>query len=106
MNPMNPINSTDATQGQALRTRVETRKHELEAARDKLAVGASGRDDVDRALSAIAGLLTGDLDHIPSVVSAQLSQWLETNKHLAETAPSPKAEAVPSPKADDPPQTN
>jgi hypothetical protein len=85
---MNEINSTDATQGQGLRARVETRKYELEAAIAKLPPGPE-RLDLERAIGTIEGLLTGDLEHIPSVVSAQLNQWLETNKHLAQYPASP-----------------
>jgi hypothetical protein len=85
---MKPINSTDATQGQGLRARVETRKHELEAAMSKLPLGPE-RVDIERAIGAIEGLLTGDLDNIPAVVGAQLSQWLEANKHLAEHPAAP-----------------
>lgn len=81
---MNDINSTDATQGQVLRVRVEVRKRELEAAMAKLSPGPE-RLELERAISTITGLLTGDLDDVPSVVAAQLDQWLEANKHLAET---------------------
>ena len=80
---MSDHNSTDATQGQALRVRVETRKRELEAAMSKLPPGPE-RLDLERALGTIVGLLTGDLDNVPNVVAAQLSQWLEANQHLAE----------------------
>ncbi|HTJ44628.1 MAG TPA: hypothetical protein VL463_21130 [Kofleriaceae bacterium] len=91
---MNEINSTDATQGQGLRARVEIRKHELQAEMDKLPPGAP-RLDLERAIGTLDGLLTGDLDNIPPVVAAQLSQWLEANKHLAEhPAAAPPAEAI------------
>ena len=96
---MNEINSTDATQGQGLRTRVETRKHELEVAMAKLPVGPE-RIDLERAIGTIEGLLTGDLDNIPPVVSAQLSQWLEANKHLAEHPAPPAPPPPPKPIAE------
>jgi hypothetical protein len=86
---MGDINTTDATRGMGLRSRVETRKHELESAIAKLKVGDHGRDDVERALNSIDGLLTGNLDDIPGVVAAELSRWLEANKHIAELAIEP-----------------
>jgi len=78
---MKDINSTDATQ--SLRVRVETRARELEAVVVRMAPG-DARLDVERALDAIDRLLTGYLDAIPSIVSMQLGEWLEHNKHLAE----------------------
>jgi hypothetical protein len=77
-------NSTDATIGQSLRTRVETRKAELEAAITNDALDTRTRLDLELALSEVQGLLTGDLDHIPKVVAAELSTWLEAAKHLDE----------------------
>ena len=84
---MSQPNAPDATRGQGLRSRVETRKRELQAVLAGVGIDAHRRADVEGALSAIEGLLTGDLDAIPNVVAAQLNYWLETNKHLAEPAP-------------------
>jgi hypothetical protein len=77
-------NTTDATRGQSLRARVEARKQELEVALAKLDRDDRGRPDIENALNAVSGLLTGDLDQIPRVVAAELSTWLEANKHLNE----------------------
>ncbi len=77
-------NSTDATMGQSLRARVETRKQELETALGELPEGNHTRQDIEAALSQVSGLMTGDLDNIPQVVAADMSRWLEASKHLDE----------------------
>ena len=77
-------NTTDATTGKSLRSRVEIRKAELETALAKATTDDRTRGDLELALSQVAGLLTGDLDRIPHVVAAELSAWLEANKHLDE----------------------
>lgn len=77
-------NTTEAMRGQSLRARVEARKLELEAALAKLGPEDRARDDIENALNEVSGLLTGDLDHIPRVVAAELSTWLEANKHVNE----------------------
>jgi hypothetical protein len=79
-------NSTDATRGSNLRTRVETRMQELELALTTLAPTDPVRADIAAALDGVRGLLTGNLDEIPHVVSVDLSRWLETHKHLNERA--------------------
>jgi len=71
----------------SLRLRVQARKTELEADLAKLDPGDRARGDVESALSQVEGLLTGDLDHIPMVVAAELSKWLETSKYLGEQRP-------------------
>lgn len=72
--------------GQGLRALVEARRRELELELlDVKNAGASGADtraDIEAALSALEGLMTGNLDQIPPVVAAELSQWLETSKYL------------------------
>jgi hypothetical protein len=80
----NEPNTTDATRGQGLRARVEARKQELEVALAKLGRDERGRADLEHALNEVSGLLTGDLDQIPRVVAAELSTWLEANKHVDE----------------------
>jgi hypothetical protein len=87
-------NTTDATVGQSLRARVEARKAEIEAAiatpttdARTPTTDARTRGDLEKALGQLTGLLTGDLDHIPRVVAAELSRWLEANKHLDEHHP-------------------
>ena len=85
--PKTPIknqNSTDATAGHSLRARVEMRKAELSAALADPATDELTRVDLEIALAEVEGLLTGNLDHIPKVVSAELSTWLEANKHVDE----------------------
>ena len=88
-------NTTDATRGQLLKTRVQTRRRELQIAASRLPPTHHTRQDIEAALAAVAGLLTGDLEHIPQTVAADLSQWLERNKYLGEQhgpAPTPAAE--------------
>ena len=80
-------NTTDATRGSSLRIRVETRKQELELALAKLDPGDRARPDIELALNEISGLLTGNLDQIPHVVSTGLNTWLEANKHVNERHP-------------------
>jgi hypothetical protein len=79
-----PENTTDATRGSNLRSRVETRMHELELALSTLQPTDRARPDIEIALNGVRGLLTGDLDQIPYVVAAELSNWLEVNKHINE----------------------
>ncbi len=70
--------------GQGLRIACEKRRAELEQSLEFLGKdGSAGtRKDIEEALVSLSGLLTGDLDHIPSMVSEQLSRWLELNKYL------------------------
>jgi hypothetical protein len=77
-------NTTETMRGQSLRARVETRKQELEAALATLDLDDRARPDIENALNEVSGLLTGDLDHIPRVVAAELSTWLESNKYVNE----------------------
>jgi hypothetical protein len=79
-----PENTTDATRGSSLRSRVETRMQELELALSTLEPADRSRPDIEIALNGVRGLLTGDLDQIPYVVAAELSNWLEVNKHINE----------------------
>ena len=81
------VNPVDATVGQPMLARVTTRKQELEAALEALpAEDVRARSDIELALTTINELLTGDLEHIPAVVVADMNRWLERNKHLAEQA--------------------
>jgi hypothetical protein len=81
------VNSSDATMGQPIVARVMARKHELEAALEALpAEDLRARGDIELALTSIGELLTGDLTNVPQVVTADMSRWLEANKHLAERA--------------------
>ncbi|MBL0216702.1 MAG: hypothetical protein IPQ07_22820 [Myxococcales bacterium] len=77
-------NTTDATIGLSLRMRVEARKAEIEAAIASTTLDARTRRDLESALGAVDGLLTGDLDRIPKVVAIELNTWLEASKHLDE----------------------
>ena len=76
------INAVDATRGQSLRLRVAAHKEALEKSLAKLVPNDRSRRDIEAALSEVQGLLTGDLDHIPKVVAAELSRWLETTKNI------------------------
>jgi hypothetical protein len=81
------VNSVDATVGQPIVDRVMARKYELEAVLASLDVqDARERGDLELALSTIGELLTGDLEHVPSVVTRNMNRWLEATKHLGETA--------------------
>jgi hypothetical protein len=81
------VNSSDATTGQPIVARVMARKQELAALLAGLpADDIRTRGDIDLALSTVEELLTGDLANVPPVVSAELSRWLERNKHIAESA--------------------
>ncbi len=85
--PARRENSTDATRGEPLVQRAQTRQRELAV---RLALlpeeDVRGRTDIETALSTVAGLLTGDLDQISNMTAQALDRWLEANKHLAETA--------------------
>ena len=81
---MDETNTTEAMRGQSLRARVEARKQELEAALATLGPDDRARPDIENALNNVSGLLTGDLDHLPRVVAAELSTWLEANKYVNE----------------------
>jgi hypothetical protein len=88
-------NTTDATTGQSLRSRVETRKAELEAAITNPTLDERTLRDLETALGEVQGLLTGDLDRIPKVVASELNTWLEANKHLDEHHLAAPREATP-----------
>jgi len=68
----------------SLRALCETRQGELKEALGRLAADGSQRtrDDIQLALDALDGLLTGNLDRIPPVVAAQLSKWIASSKYL------------------------
>ena len=84
---MTHMNSSDATTGQPMVVRVQARKAELEARLTTLREDdLQTRSDIDLALATIGELLTGDLAHVPPVVSADMNRWLERNKHVAESA--------------------
>jgi hypothetical protein len=96
--PLHHVNSVDATVGQPIVARVMARKHELEALVSRLPDDAlRARADIDLALNTINELLTGDLAQVPAVVVADMSRWLETNKHLAESAVEPVIDAITAP---------
>jgi hypothetical protein len=71
---------------QPIVARVKARKLELEQALAALPEDQlRERGDLGLALSTIDALLTGDLAHVPAVVCADMSRWLERNKHLVTT---------------------
>ncbi len=65
-----------------LKLRVLEHKRSLEEALGRLDPTDRSRRDIEAALSQVQGLLTGDLDHIPHVVAAELSRWLEATKYI------------------------
>jgi hypothetical protein len=78
-------NSTDATRGQPLWSRVLARKNELEDALADLGPhDGSERSAIETALSTVYLLMTGDLAHPSDVVARGLSDWLERHKYLAQ----------------------
>jgi hypothetical protein len=84
----------------SLREQCEARQKELRAAVDRLDDdGSRTRRDIEAALGALDELLTGNLDHIPPVVAAQMSKWLESSKYLGvkETREETRERAAPSP---------
>jgi hypothetical protein len=84
------INSVDASIGQPIVARVMARKLELEALLAGLAPGQpTVANDITMTLTAINELLSGDLEHVPAVVVADMNRWLERGKHLAESALTP-----------------
>jgi hypothetical protein len=68
----------------SLRTLCETRQEELKAALASMGDEAQPqtRQDIQSALDALDGLLTGNLDQIPPVVALQLTKWIESSKYL------------------------
>ena len=68
----------------SLRALCETRQAELKEVLGRLAADGAPqtRHDIEVALDALEGLLTGNLDQIPPVVSAQLSKWIASSKYL------------------------
>lgn len=54
-------------------------------------------DEINMALNTIDGLLTGDLINVPEVVAAEMSRWLEANKHVAQSAVEHASETITSP---------
>jgi|GEM_PF-1807208 len=84
-------NSTDATRGEPLALRANTRKLELEKALEKLPTFESReRTDIETALGALKELMTGDVQHLSDTTAASINRWLESVKHLAEKTPTPK----------------
>lgn len=97
----NPIeratNSTEDLRGQPLAVRVEARVAELEHA--LAALGADEtlmRREIEQALAAVGSLTTGDISHPPDAVAAQLSAWLERNRHLGLVAEPARPEPAPA----------
>ena len=81
------MNSTDATVGQPIIERVQTRQRELSKVLATLPPeNGTLRSEIQLALDTVAGLLPADPTDVPSVVMRSLSVWLEENKYLAENA--------------------
>jgi hypothetical protein len=89
------VNSVDATMGQPIVARVMARKLELETILAAMPESnLLARSNIELALGTINVLLTGDLTKVPAVVVADMSKWLEHNKHLAESAVDPSIAPV------------
>lgn len=66
-----------------LRAQCEARRAELEEALRHLDGGSeTTRRDIEVAIDALNGLLTGNLDQIPPIVAGQLSKWIASSKYL------------------------
>jgi hypothetical protein len=81
----------------SLRVLCETRQAELKDVLEGLPADASPqtRRDIEIALDALGGLLTGNLDQIPPVVAVQLSKWIGSSKYLGAREARDRAEARP-----------
>lgn len=67
----------------SLKAQCEARKVELEEALRHLNGGSeTTRRDIEVAIDALNGLLTGNLDQIPPMVAGQLSKWIASSKYL------------------------
>jgi len=85
--PKQHQNSTDATRGEPLAERAQQRRAELATALEKIPPEQiRARNDIELALATVDGLLTGDASHLTDATAADISRWLELNKHLAEQA--------------------
>ncbi len=81
------MNSTDATIGQPIIQRVQTRHRELSNILATLPPeNDTVRSAIQLALDTVAGLIPGDLSTVPSTVMGDLNQWLEDNKYLGQSA--------------------
>lgn len=84
------VNSTDATEGQPLAVRARARRAELQAALAKTSADDDRtRGDLERALTTIGELLTGDTGHLTETTATDINAWLERSKHLGELATKP-----------------
>ena len=54
------------------------------------------RREIEQSLAAVASMTTGDITHPPDVVAAQLSDWLERNRHLGLVADPAPPEPAPA----------
>jgi hypothetical protein len=95
--PVRVINSTDATIGQPIVQRVQTRQQELSTALAALGDGNGHlHAEITLALDTAHQLLSGDLANVPAVVAADMNRWLERNKHVAEVAGTPAPAPAPT----------
>jgi hypothetical protein len=89
--PTKPINPTN-TKKPSLVMRAKQRRAELAAAMAALPADAlQARSDLELAITAADGYLTGDLEHLADATAKGLSNWLEETKHFAEKPASPIA---------------
>lgn len=82
--------STTGPRHPSLIAQVNTRRDELQ-----LALTQIGKDDattraaIETALGSLVPMLTGDLEHVPDMVSRDLTRWLELNRHLGVSQETP-----------------
>ncbi len=90
-------NSVEEMRGQPLAVRVEARVAELEQALADLAPEETiMRREIEQSLAAVASMTTGDITHPPDAVAAQLSDWLERNRHLGLVADPAQPDPAPA----------
>jgi hypothetical protein len=82
--PVEPDPAAEEPAHPSLRTLCEVRQGELKDVLARLGPAGSPqtRKDIEAALDALDGLLTGNLDAIPPVVAMQLSRWIASSKYL------------------------
>jgi PAS domain S-box-containing protein len=75
--------STTGESHPSLLNQVQTRRDELTLALTHVGKDdAASRSEIENALGSLVPMLTGDLDHLPDMVSRDLSRWLEVNKRV------------------------
>ena len=76
----------------SLINQVNTRRDELTLALTRIGKDdAASRTEIETALGSLVPMLTGDLEHLPDMVSRDLTRWLEVNKRIGVAQETPVA---------------